>query len=269
MTRASATSRKRWLRGADPSTGRPRIVCCPHSGGTAVYFRSWQELAPAGVSVLSVQYPGRHDRLAEPYADSIEQIAAALAEEIGRHPAPTVLFGHSMGSSVAYETARLLRLAGVPLDGLVVSAHTPPDVPVDSDIHLLPDAEMWQELTKLGGTEPEILEMVDLREIFTPLVRSDLALDATYLRPAARRSLDVPVVAIAGNQDAVAPPSDVRAWSGVTTGRFEMHTFDGDHFYLQQHAAEVVALAVGLLAGASADTGAQPPESGSTDRGKR
>jgi pyochelin biosynthesis protein PchC len=247
VNRASATSPKRWLRGADPSSGLPRIVCCPHSGGNAAYFRSWQDLAPAGVSVLAVQYPGRHDRLAEPYAGSIEQIAEQIAEEIGRYPAPTVLFGHSMGSSVAYETARRLRAADLPLGGLVVSAHTPPDVPVDSDIHLLPEAQMWQALTELGGTEPEILHLGDLRDLFTPLLRADLALDAGYRQPAAAGSLDVPVVAIAGNQDAVAPPDAVRGWREVTTGRFELHTFDGDHFYLQRHAAAVVALAARLL----------------------
>lgn len=247
MSRATATSAKPWLRGADASLGVPRIVCCPHSGGSATYFRPWQDLAPGGVAVQAVQYPGRQDRLAEPFAASVREIAEGIAGEIARHSSPVVLFGHSMGSSVAYETARRLRGSGVPLAGLVVSAHTPPDVPVDSDIHLLPEDEMWRALAELGGTEPEILDLVDLRALFTPILRADLALDATYLEPAAAGSLDVPVLAIAGIQDAVAPPDAVRRWAGVTRDRFELHTFDGDHFYLQHHAAEVVRLACGLL----------------------
>src|SRR5437764_673359 len=138
--RVTISSTRRWLRGAEGRRpGEPRIVCCPHSGGSAAYFRPWQQLAPPDVTVLAVQYPGRHDRLAEPFARSIQEVADAVAAEIGQQSAPVVLFGHSMGSSVAYETARRLRGIGAPLAALVVSAHTPPAVPVDSDIHLMPD----------------------------------------------------------------------------------------------------------------------------------
>lgn len=231
----------------DAGVGVPRVVCCPHSGGSAAYFRSWQQLAPADVAVLAVQYPGRQDRLAEPFAVSVREIAEAVAVEISQQPSPVVLFGHSMGASVAYETARWLAATGVRLAGLVVSSHTPPAVPVDSDIHLRADDEMWRALAELGGTEPAILQMVDLREIFTPILRADLALDAAYFNPAAAGSLGAPILGLAGRQDVVAPPDSMLGWREVTTNWFDLRTFDGDHFYLQDRGEQVLHMVCELL----------------------
>ncbi len=253
MTKPVSTSSRRWLRGIDSGAGPPRIVCYPHSGGSASYFRQWQHCAPPDVAVLAVQYPGRHDRLAEPFARSVQEMADAVAAEIAEDSAAVVLFGHSMGAAVAFETARRLRPTGIPLVGLIVSSHTPPAVPVTSDVHLLPDDRMWRALASLGGTEPEILEMTELRDIYTPVVRADLTVSAEYLDPDCAGSLDVPVHALTGTHDVIAPAESMTRWCEVTTGRFDVRTFDGDHFYLQNHGAEILRMTGDLLAASGQD----------------
>jgi pyochelin biosynthetic protein PchC len=197
--------------------------------------------------VLAVQYPGRHERLAEPFAGSVTEMADGLAAEVGQDPAPVVMFGHSMGAAIAFETSRRLQATSVPLAGLIVSSHTPPTVPITSDLHRLPDAEMWHALAGLGGTEPEILELPDLRELYTPVLRADLTVSAAYLDPDSPGSLHVPVLALTGTRDSIAPAESMRRWSEVTTDRFGLRTFDGDHFYLQDHGAEILRLASEIL----------------------
>jgi pyochelin biosynthetic protein PchC len=248
MSRPDPPSNRRWLRGAAPHADAPRVICCPHSGGSATYFRSWQRSAPPDVAVLAVQYPGRHERLADPFAGSVREMADGLATEILRDSfAPVVLFGHSMGAAVAFETARRIRAAGVPLAALIVSSHTPPAVPVDSDLHTLPDEEMWRELAALGGTEPEILEMTDLREVYSPIVRADLTVSAEYVDPDCAGSLDVPVLALAGTRDAIAPADSMARWAEVTTAGWELRTYEGDHFHLQDHAEDILHTAYEML----------------------
>ena len=238
----------RWLRGNDTGAEVPRLICCPHSGGSASFFRPWQQWAPSEVAVLAVQYPGRHDRLTEPFARSVVEMADAVAAEIGRHSPPLVLFGHSMGASVAFETARRLRAAGVAVAGLIVSSHPAPTVPITSDLHRRGDDEMWRVLAELGGTEAEILELAELREISTPVIRADLTVSAEYLDRDCAQCLDVPVFAVTGTDDVIAPAESMVGWGEVTTDRFELRALAGDHFYLQAHAGRILRLARDLLA---------------------
>lgn len=256
----SASGRhRRWLRGADSGAGAARVICCPHSGGSATYFRRWRRWAPPGATVLAVQYPGRHERLREPFARSVHELADGLAAEVVRETSPVVFFGHSMGAAVAFESARRARRSGVPLAGLIVSSHTPPAAPVATDLHRLPDAEMWRALAGLGGTEPEILELEELRELYTPVLRADLTVSAEYVDPDAEGCLDVPVVALTGTHDAIAPAESMKRWCEVTTGRFELLTFPGDHFYLQDHGAKILRVAEQLLAAHTRGNGGRAP----------
>ena len=54
---------------------RVRLLCFPHAGGAASFFRSWAEFVPDGVEAVAVRYPGREDRLFDPMADSLEDLA--------------------------------------------------------------------------------------------------------------------------------------------------------------------------------------------------
>lgn len=259
-TAPNAPATRRWQHGDRLAPGTPRIVCCPHSGGSATYFRPWTSAVPDGVALSSVQYPGRHERLAEPFADSVEQIGDALATElladVGEQAVdtPIVLFGHSMGASVAFETARRIIDAGATLCGLIVSAHVAPTVPVTSTVHELPDDQMWQALAEWGGTEAEVLDLPELRDLFTPAIRADLTISAAYVDPAASRSIDVPVIAMAGESDSIAPASDMYEWADVTTGGFTMRTFPGDHFYLVDCVDEILRIAGDVLQAAQSDS---------------
>ncbi|UYM03655.1 alpha/beta fold hydrolase [Solicola gregarius] len=259
-TAPTAPPKRRWQHGDPPAPGTPRIVCCPHSGGSATYFRPWSSAVPDGVALVPVQYPGRHERLAEPFAESVEQIADALATELladvaeGPGDTPVVLFGHSMGASVAFETARRVSGAGATLCGLIVSAHVAPTVPVTSTVHELPDDQMWQALAEWGGTETEVLDLPELRKLFTPAIRADLTISAAYVDPAANGSLDVPVIALAGESDSIAPTSDMHEWADVTTGGFAMRTFPGDHFYLVDYVEDILRIASDVLQAAHSDS---------------
>lgn len=83
-----------------------RLICIPHAGGTAAAFAGWVNAIPANVELVAVQPPGRAERMSEPAHVSM----APLVEEIFRAlqpflELPFVLFGHSLGSWVAFELA--------------------------------------------------------------------------------------------------------------------------------------------------------------------
>ena len=96
-----------WLRIYRPvDSPRLRLVCFPHAGAGPTAYRGWIDLVPTDVEVVSVCYPGRQDRFSEPFATSMETLAAGIGSALlPFSTVPMALFGHSMGAVAAYETA--------------------------------------------------------------------------------------------------------------------------------------------------------------------
>ncbi|MFH9619185.1 thioesterase II family protein [Streptomyces pratensis] len=222
---------------------RARVLLFPHGGGSASYYRTWAASAPWDIEFLSVQYPGREDRYSEPVPADIQGLAAELAADLPAdgQPLPTVLFGHSMGAVVAYEFARRLSAAGEPPAGLVVSGHPAPSLTRPGRVHLGDDEELIQELRRTEATHREILDNASLIQAFLPIIRGDYRLSETY-RPLPGDRLSAPVTVLYGDRDPEIHQWEAEGWSEVTGGACEFRTFDGGHFYLEEHREPVVEL---------------------------
>ncbi|MBP2473455.1 surfactin synthase thioesterase subunit [Crossiella equi] len=221
---------------------RLRLFCFPHAGGTASAYRLWPPLLPAGVEMLAVQYPGREERFSETLLtnmdDLVEELVAGIRAELDR---PFVFFGHSMGAAVAYETALALHRLGLPApQRLVVSGKEAPEHVEFGEVHLRTDDGLVEQLVGLGGTGTAVLEHPELRELLLPIVRADYQLIETY-RPSPGPVLSCPVTAFVGDEDPELTVDQARDWNKVTTGEFDLQVFSGDHFYLMDGRAQVVA----------------------------
>lgn len=234
-----------WLRRLAPAEPpRVRLVCFPHAGGTAAFFRPWRAHLPAGVELLGVQYPGRLDRLGEPCVENVDQAVGPLATAVrSLLDRPVALFGHSLGATMAYEVAR--RVDG--LAGLFVSGRPAPDRLRPVSDQLDSDDALWEELGRLGGTRPEVLANADLREALLPALRGDYRLVRTY-RPRPGPPLDCPLTALVGDADSEVDLAEAGGWAAYTRGVFTLRTFPGGHFYLMSRTAELVDEILGRLA---------------------
>jgi pyochelin biosynthetic protein PchC len=212
---------------------RLRLVCLPHAGGTATFFRSWQGAFGPGVEVLATRYPGRQERIAEACPTSLEPLADAVAEELTAFlDVPVALFGHSMGASLAYEVAlRLEASRPAAVAGLFVSAREAPHLVTPRTVHLLDAEGVLAEVRRLGGSDAALLEDPSLREILLPPLRADFQIAGTY-RAAAPVPVRCPVAAYAGQEDTGATPESMRHWSEVSAGAFDLTVMPGGHFYL-------------------------------------
>ena len=71
--------------------------------------------------------------------------------------------------------------------------------------------------------------------------RLDLVLWHSF-RHQPQEPLTIPVTAFGGDADPRTGVAELRAWGELTRGRFETYTYPGGHFYLQRHAAGMLAV---------------------------
>ena len=223
-----------WFLFPDRPAAATVLYCLPHAGGGAGAYRSWLTALPESVAVRPVQLPGRESRIAEPPAVDVATIADVLA---GADERPFALYGHSFGALLAYETARELHRRGQPLPThLFVGACRAPDDLAGIAGRLLarPDGEFLRELVALGGTPREVADNPDLARLLLPVLRADFGWIDAY-ECAREPTLPVPVVAFAGTEDRLAPPSSVDGWARMTSGGFRLMTVAGGHFFARTH----------------------------------
>jgi pyochelin biosynthetic protein PchC len=226
-----------------------RLVCFPHAGGSARFFRSWAGQLPVTIELLAVQYPGREDRLDEECLTDMGQIADRIAAVLDPvMDRPLVLFGHSLGAAIAYEVARRLgRRTGQGPAALFVSGRPAPSRQRAESLHLAQDHVLWDDVRRLAGTRGQVLDHPELASLMLPTLRGDYRLSETY-RSAPGPLLRCPVIACLGDSDPEVTPAEARCWGEVTGGGFSLQVFAGDHFYLVSREAEVVAMLVSQLA---------------------
>ncbi|MDF3290550.1 thioesterase II family protein [Streptomyces silvisoli] len=227
-------------------TATRRLVVFPHAGGGANFYRAWGERFGPDVEVWIVQYPGRESRMAEPFVSDLDELVGEISAGLratGNGPGNTALFGHSMGATIAYETALALA-GGLPLDALFVSARRAPGSGPVSEARARPrtDEEILAVLRQHGGTPMEIFDQPLARELFLPVLRNDYLLLDSYRPEVGRPLLDIPIIALSGRQDSSVEAESVMGWGRFTTAEFHSHALDGGHFYLVPQVDRVVEL---------------------------
>jgi surfactin synthase thioesterase subunit len=251
-TRSAPNDAERWFHRHRPNQDAPvQWVCLPHAGGSASAYTALAARLTPHVDPIVVQYPGRFERRREPLVTDLRDLAHAVADALvrGLDARPVVLFGYSMGATVAYEVARRLeREQGGVLRGLVAAARRAPSRVRMARVHQADDELLLAELERLGGANTALLADEQLRALFLPVIRADYQAAETYRwRP--EEPLRCPIVVLVGSDDPMTPIADAAAWGLHTSGTTSLTVFPGGHFFLDPHLAAITDLIINQVTG--------------------
>lgn len=220
-----------------------RLYCFHHAGGGASAYRAWPELVGCGVEIAAVRLPGRENRFAEPRFRRIADVVAALHGPLSASlDRPFAFFGHSLGALVAFETARVIDLAGGPGPAHLFAAASPaPGQGGRGDpLHTLPDHALIGRLHEYGGLPPPVLAQHALLGVLLPTIRDDLEMGHAY-HATARGRLRCPITVLGGVDDPTVSLDDLARWQAVTEGPFQIRLVPGGHFFVTEAAAPATA----------------------------
>lgn len=235
-----------WVQTFQPAPGaRLRLLCFTYAGGPTRLYQEWGAALGPEVEVAAVALPGRERRRHEPSFSRMDPLVAALTQGVaGWLDRPFALFGHSLGALIAYELACRLRAEGraEPLH-LLVSGRPAPDFAITTPmLHALPDDRLVSEVQRIyGGIPAAVLRERELLQMMIPSLRADLAVVETYVHRE-RPPLELPITALTGSADPVAPERAMAQWRRHTARRFEQVVVPGDHFFVQGAPRGVLAL---------------------------
>lgn len=243
MATKGKTQSNSWVSAPQPlAHARIRLFCFPYAGGSSLIYRKWPAELQQEVEVYLLQLPGRGSRLQEPAFTNLDALVHAIGESILPYlNKPFAFFGHSMGALISFELARYLRRAGAPTPSqLFLSGRTAPQVPDgDPPTYDLPEEEFFEELRRLNGTPPEVLEHPELMRLMTPLLRADFSVCQTYdyrVEP----PLSCPITVFGGLKDQETPKENLEAWREHTTAEFKLRMLPGDHFFLNTNQSQLL-----------------------------
>jgi surfactin synthase thioesterase subunit len=96
-------------------------------------------------------------------------------------------------------------------------------------------------MVDLGGTDPQLLADDDFVELLLMAVRADY--DA-FNRYACETGVTIgaDIHTLGGDSDHRVSADMLRRWETHTTGAFTLSMFDGGHFYVNDHIADVAEL---------------------------
>ncbi|NEZ47261.1 thioesterase [Clostridium niameyense] len=215
------------------------MYCFPYAGAGASTFRNWNKALNSILKVCPIQLPGREERILEkPYLD-MEKLADDIAQLILHTSNKFFLFGHSMGTKIAYEVEKRLEAKGRITELLIVSGGRVPHISEPHPIYNLPDKEFEEGLIRFDGMPKEIIKNRQLFQFFLPIIRADFILDESY-NSTNTKPLKCPILSLGGNEDKDGNLEEIKKWAYYTENDFNYRIFKGKHFFIKQQEKEVL-----------------------------
>lgn len=238
-------------------------VFCFHNSGSAestysakkTPFADWVQATP-GVEFLSLQYPGRENMRKEKLHTSFHTLCPTLLSVVHGKIAdgvPYVVWGHSVGTWVAFEFMILARKIGLPMPkAAFLNAFPAPHMPIADrpwrrsrtldDTQMKEETTLWDKEHFTGPSGKAIFNPEYWDDLYGPIMRADFQMFDEYkFKHAGAPKFDFPLHCWHMENEHYNKPDMIKLWGDWTTATFDFQTLPMGHltcFYKAEHKEE-------------------------------
>lgn len=221
------------------------LFCLPFAGGNVYSYRGYAAYAPAHINLVPIELPGRGARIREPLLTDIhlmvEDVYGQVRDQLHR---PFAIYGHSMGSLLAYLLTRRLvdEKRFLPEHLFLTGCVSPSSELYREDVpkYSLPKDAFVKKLKELGGSTDEVLNDKNLFDYIEPIIRADFKATETF-RYEKPEPFDIPITVAIGLNERATYEQALR-WEEETTAKVEVRQFPGRHFFIFDYPREIMEI---------------------------
>lgn len=220
---------------------KPQLFCFTYAGGNASFFDGIEKDLPE-YELVKLEYSGHGSRHKEPYYQNFEELTDDIFLRVKERytGGNYALFGYSMGSITLVEV--LKRIIADPMMRkpfhVFLSAHEPH---TKAELTGFTDGELdeWvKKRTIMFGAVPEkLLTNKSFWRMYLPIYRADYSIIGKYHFEDLSLETSIPATVFYSETDT--PRSEMELWKRYFTGVCDFSRYEGTHFFIQNHHAEM------------------------------
>ncbi|MFS1513881.1 thioesterase II family protein [Chengkuizengella sp. SCS-71B] len=220
-----------------------KLFCLPYAGGSSAIYSKWKRHFNQSIEIVPIELAGRGTRIGESFYESLNEAVEDVYKLISGQidSTPYALFGHSMGSKIAYELYYKIKNLDHNEPEMIFFSGSPAPHSKKTDkeqVHLLPNDEFKRKVLELGGTADEIFDNRQLAELFVPIIRGDYKIVETYEYKQKQIKINCKTVVLYGLQDKYI--DIIKEWDELTEQPSTYHFINGGHFFIQDHMEKTI-----------------------------
>lgn len=224
---------------------KTKLFLIPYAGASSYAYYSWKSLIGNDIVPVFTELAGRGSRSEEEFYSDIQSAASDTASYIMNETddCDYMIFGHSMGGLITYETYHALAERGwkMPLH-IYISGQRPPHM-INRGIHVsdLTDDEFLKIVAGYGGL-PEVFYEEEIKNAFLPVLRADFTMLSEYDYVKKKKPIQCPVTVLYGDTDLNVGVNEVVSWSDYVEDDIDFHSFEGGHFFINDYEKDIIHL---------------------------
>jgi surfactin synthase thioesterase subunit len=221
-----------------------KIFFFHHAGGDQYAFKNFKPLVQQhDWKGVYYDHPGHGERFSETLLSDIHQIAHETFESNKeKFTGDFAFFGVSMGTLVSFIVAQKLMAENLsmPKHFFAASRKCPASHRTHPKAAHLDSDDFWRVIANYGGCPPALIEHVELREVYEPIIRADFKAleDYEHLN---YPKLKVPATILFGKEDHF-KKEELLSWQNHFQDTIEIIDFEGGHFFCYEQAENVMQI---------------------------